>query len=52
MKGLIAALVWVVWMAGAMAIQYMCNWPGLMIYLVGSILYAVWCKMLERSFDR
>lgn len=48
-KGMIAAIVWVVWISGALAIQYMCRWQGLAIYLVGSVLYAVWCRLLERS---
>lgn len=39
------------WLSGAVGVKALGGGWAVVIYLVGSVLYAVWCKLFGRCFD-
>lgn len=50
-KRITALVVWITWLTGAVYMQYLAGWRGIAIYIIGSVTYAVWCRLLGRSTE-
>lgn len=39
------------WLAGAVGIKMLGGWWAVSIYLIGSVLYAVFCRLFGKGFE-
>lgn len=50
--GIMAAIVWAAWLALGIGNIYADGKLPIVMYIAGSVCYAIWYKLFGRSFDR
>ena len=51
-SGVMAVIVWAAWLAMGVYIPFAEDKLPIVLYIAGSVCYALWCRLLERSLSK